>query len=343
MRFERRSQPRAHLLLLTIPGLVCLLLGGCSEDHAGRLTIRFSHILSENSEWHAGAVGWKKLVEERSGGDIQIKIFTNSSLSGNNQQTELSMVQAGSLGGSWESSILLSVVDARWSVWSLPWLFDSYEEAERTCEGEPGRAMLRLLPEKRLVGLAYGFNGFRQITNSRRPIRTPEDLRDLKIRVPSIKMYISLFRQWGADPSSMNFGELMQALREGTMDGQENPLHVIRSARLADVQKYLTIWDYSFDPIVLCINADLWSTLTPPQQTILREAAQQAAKEQRRLVVQEEEAHRRELEQEGMLIEDLSEQSRLLLRQAAQPIYDEYRSIIGEDLYSLFEDFLRNA
>ncbi len=327
-----------------VVGGICIAvlvgLAGCSDRDSGPLTIRFSHILSETSEWHVGAVRWKELVEERSNGTIQIHLYTNASLSGNNQQTELDMVQAGSLGGSWESSILLSVVDPRWSVWSLPWMFKDYDEAERACEGEPGKAMLELLREKRLVGLAYGFNGFRQITNSKRPVTSLEDLRDLKIRVPSIKMYITLFRIWGADPSSMNFGELIQALREGTMDGQENPLHVIHSAGLHEVQKYLTIWDYSFDPIVLCVNADLWAGLKAEQQAILREAAQEAAKEQRKTVVEREQAHRRFLGQQGMVITELSPGMRRLLRDTAQPLYDEYRPLIGEDLLALFERFI---
>jgi tripartite ATP-independent transporter DctP family solute receptor len=312
----------------------------CSSKPSDTLTLRFSHILSETSEWHAGALRWKELVENRSGGAIQIKVFTNASLSGNNQQTELDMVQAGSLGASWESSILLSVVDPRWSIWSLPWLFESYAEAEEACEGEPGQAMLALLPGKRLVGLAYGFNGFRQVTNSKRPIAAPADLRDLKIRVPSMKMYISLFRTWGADPSSMNFGELIQALREGTMDGQENPLHVIRSAGLSEVQKYLTIWDYSFDPIVLCVNADLWTRLSSQQQSILRDSALEAAKEQRKLVVEREKTYRDELAAKGMTVNELSPGVRRLLRVAAEPVYLEYRPIVGEELFRLFERFV---
>ncbi len=339
---ERRIADRFEPVQIGIAvGLFLLLnaLTGCSDREEGPLTIRFSHILSETSEWHYGAVRWKELVEERSDGDILIHLYTNASLSGNNQQTELDMVQGGSLGGSWESSILLSVVDPRWTVWSLPWMFDDYAEAEQACVNEPGERMLELLREKRLVGLAYGFNGFRQITNSKRPIASLDDLSDLKIRVPSIKMYITLFRLWNADPSSMNFGELIQALREGTMDGQENPLHVIHSAGLYEVQKYLTIWDYSFDPIVLCLNADLWDGLTEEQQRILRESAQEAAKEQRQHVIEREETHRRVLGQRGMVITELSPGMRSLLREAAQPVYEEYRPTIGEDLLGLFERF----
>ena len=150
--------------------------------------------------------------------------------------------------------------------------------------GKLGQELLDLLPPKKLVGLAYGANGFRQVTNSRRPVRTPADLKALKIRVPAIKMYVSLFKLLGADPSSMNFGELFTAVKEGTMDGQENPLAVIQQSKLYEVQKYVTRWDYSYDPLVLCMNKKRWESFSPEQQELLKTAAVEAMDYERKLV-----------------------------------------------------------
>lgn len=300
--------------------------------------IVFSHILSDRSEWHLGAARWKELVEERLPEGPSIRIVTNASLSNNNQRAELDMVQAGTLGGSWESSILLSTVDPKWTVWSMPWLFESYGEAEAICESDLGREMLRSLEDKGIVGLAYGFNGFRRLTNSRRPVNTLEDMEGLKLRVPSLRMYISLFGLWGADPSQMNFGDLIVALREGAMDGQENPLHVIRSAGLYDMQRYLTMWEYSFDPLVLCVSKAVWDRFDPVTQKVLRECAEAAASEQRKAVVDNEAEHLRFLTDNGMEADEPAPDEIARFVEASKPLYAEYRDEdkIGGDWLTRF-------
>lgn len=318
--------------------LVCIaffLLQSCGP--VGSVSeIAFSHILSDQSEWHAGAVRWKERVDQKLGGQIQIRLVTTASLSKNNQRTELEMVQSGTLGGSWESSILLTLVDPKWTVWSLPWLFESYEEAEGVCESELGRQMLKSLEEKGLVGLGYGFNGFRRLSNSKHPVATVNDIENLKIRVPSIQMYISLFRLWGADPSSMNFGDLIVALREGGMDGQENPLHVIESRGLWEMQKYLTLWEYSFDPIIFCVSKQVWDRLTPDVQIILREAAQEACEYQRKIVVDNEKKHLETLKEKGMEIAIPSREAIEQFKSRSQKVYEEYEPVIGKELLDQF-------
>ena len=197
--------------------------------------IKVSLILGDNSDWYRGVQRWKELVEERSTGRLAVKIFPLAQLAGNNQRTELEMVQSGVLDASLESTILLSLLDQRFGVLSLPWLLPDYATAEAVCDGPVGQALLDLLPSKNMVGLAFGVNGFRQLTTSQRVVANPADLAGLKLRVPAIKMYIDLFRLLGADPSAMNFGELFTALSQGTMDGQENPLAVIHAAKLYEV------------------------------------------------------------------------------------------------------------
>jgi len=315
--------------------LICLLAFGCNQGPR-KPQITFSHILGETSEWHVGAREWKKRVDAQLGDQINIRLVTHASLSNNNQRNELEMVQAGTLGGSWESSILLTNSDPRWTVWSLPWLFDSYQEAEKLCESEVGEEMLQSLQNIGIVGLAYGFNGFRHLTNRDTQITALQDMKNLKIRVPSLQMYISLYRLWGADPSQMNFGDLTIALREGTMDGQENPLHVIRSSGLYQLQKELTLWHYSFDPLVFCMSQRVWNTLTPDQQTILRDAARQAATVQRKTVMDNEEAHIQFLKENGVRVTTLSPASIDQFKQISQPLYQEYKPTIGEPLLTRF-------
>jgi len=322
--------------------LIACLSGGCGSTPSSP-TLTFSHILSEQSEWHVGAVKWKELVEEKLGGRPAIRLVPGASLSNNNQRTELEMVQAGTLGGSWESTILLTVVDPRWTVWSLPWLFDSYAEAETVCESELGQAMLASLEPKGIKGLAYGFNGFRHLTNRKHPVGTLKDMQGLKIRVPSLPMFISLYRLWGADPSQMNFGDLIMALQEGAMDGQENPLHVIHSSGLHELQKYLTVWKYSFDPIVFCLSRNAWESLTPEQQRIVSAAARAAAKYQREVVVRNEKEHLKFLQEHGVTVTLPSPEAVEEFKKASKPIYDEYRAVIGVELFNRYLKATGNA
>jgi len=312
--------------------------GGTAAAPSGspEVTLKLSLILGETSSWYFGAKRFADLVAERSGGRIKVQLYPEAQLANHNQRTELEMVQSGALDCSLESTILLSLTDQRFSVFSLPWLFADYEAAAKVCDGPAGQKMLDLLPDKGMVGLAYGVNGFRQITNSRRPVLTPDDLKGLKIRVPAIKMYISLFQRLGADPSSMNFGELFTALQQGTMDGQENPLHVIKSAKLYEVQKYLTCWDYSYDPIILCINKKRWDGLSADQQELLRQAAQEAMKAQREQVAAEEDKLRDELEQLGMEVTVLTAEQRQPFREKVEGLYQDYAKVIGADLIKQF-------
>lgn len=327
--------------------IICLSIAAlffCLSCQEGAVPSRitFSHILSDTSEWHVGAAKWKELVEERQGEQISIRLVTHASLSNNNQRNELEMVQAGTLGGSWESSILLTNSDKRWTVWSMPWLFESYEEAEAVCLSDLGREMLDSLESIGIVGLAYGFNGFRHLTNNERVVAAPRDIENLKIRVPSLQMYISLYRLWGADPSQMNFGDLFVALQEGTMDGQENPLHVIRSSKLYELQDHLTLWQYSFDPIVFCMSKRVWDRLAPETQTVLREAAEEAAALQRKTVMENEEKHKAFLKEHGVRVTVPSQQAVAAFREASQPMYHEYKEIIGKDLLKRFEEAAKN-
>ncbi|MEW6359225.1 MAG: DctP family TRAP transporter solute-binding subunit [Planctomycetota bacterium] len=313
--------------------LLCLVIASCGREPGA---IKLSLILDRNSDWYRGVAKWKELVEARSGGRLKIRIIENASLSNNNQRAELEMVQSGALDASLESTILLTILDDRFTVFSMPWLFKDHDAAEQVCDGPLGKRMLDLLGEKRLVGLAYGVNGFRQITNNQRPITKLEDLKHLKIRVPSIEMYISLFRHLGADPSQMNFGELFQALKQGTMHAQENPLSVIWAQALYEAQNHITVWNYSYDPIILCFNKDRWESYPPDLQKIMREAAVEAMNHERALVRQADQDLLPKLAEKGMQVATLSPEELKRFKEASKKIYDDYRSKIGGDLLDAF-------
>lgn len=322
-------------------GLLALLLVvvGCTGEPGAAprpVDIKLSLILNQQSDWYAGAKRFEELAEAATEGRYDVRIYTGAALSNANQRTELEMVQSGVLQASLESSILLSLTDPRFSVFSLPWLFPDHATANAVCDGPLGETMLAVLPENELVGLAFGVNGFRQLTNSRGPVRTPQDIDRMKVRVPAIKMYISLFQLLGADPSSMNFGELLPALRSGAMDAQENPLSVIWGSKLYEVQDHLTLWNYSYDPIVLCFNKSFFEGLPPADQVALRAAARDAMAYERELVAEHDVELVEQLRAAGMRVVPTAEVDLAAFRQAVAPLFDEYGPIIGVDLMEAF-------
>ena len=337
-------------MLLTLAAAAAIGLSGCKKggepgpEPAKKTRINLSLILGDNSEWYAGGKKWKELVEERSAGAFEVRIHPNASLCNGSQRTELTMLQSGQLEASLESTILLTGLgEQKFTAFSLPWMFPSHEVANAICDGPLGQKMLALLPAKGVVGLAYGVNGFRQITNSKRPITSPDDMKGLKIRVPSIPMYVKLFRNLGADASAMNFGELPQALQQGAMDAQENPFSVIYAAKLYTVQKYLTQCNHSYDPLVLCLNAEFFNSLPAAQQELLRTCAKEAMDYERGLVQKADQELPQKLTGLGMELNVLTPEQLAPFKAAQGSLYEEYEGIIGKDLVDAFRQAVAEA
>ena len=179
-------------------------------------------------------------------------------------------------GASIHSTIIYSVIEPKLAVVSMPWILPNNAAVDKAMKGAPGEEIKKLIRAKGIEPLAFGENGFRHWTNSKRPLTSPEDMKGLKMRVPGMKMYISLFKAMGADPTAMSFSEVFTSLQQGTIDGQENPISVIYTSKLQEVQKYLTICNYSYDPLVLGINKKLWDSLDKDTQAIMKSAAEEA-------------------------------------------------------------------
>src|SRR5699024_5527079 len=156
-------------------------------------------------------------------------------------------------------------------------LFKDLDEADATLQGDGGEALKEVLREIGVEPLGFGENGFRQVTNKVRPITNPDDIEGLKIRVPGITMYTDLYRALGADPSTMSFSEVITSLQQNVIDGQENPIDAIHAFKLDEVQDYITMWNYSYDPIVLGINKKLFESLSPEDQEMFQRLGAEAS------------------------------------------------------------------
>lgn len=247
-----------------------LVLGACGSDETEsnansedeEYDLKMSITVSESSTWYEAAEKLKEDLAEESDGRINLTLYANEQLSGGDSGKAVESLAKGSIDLTFNSTIIYSILDDRFGVASAPFLFNSTDDVDPVFAGEGGEMLKDILAEKGVQALGYGENGFRQLTNSKLEVKSPEDLKGLKIRIPGITMYTDLFRELGTDPQTMTFSEVFTALQQGTIDGQENPIDVISSSKLVEVQDYLTMWNYSYDPLVLGMNKELYESMS---------------------------------------------------------------------------------
>jgi tripartite ATP-independent transporter DctP family solute receptor len=311
--------------------LFMFLLFGCADKQGE--TLRLSHITSPSSSWQKGAERFASLVEEQSRGRIRVKVFPAGQIANHNQQGELQMLGSGSIDMALVSTIILALyLDPRFDLFSLPWLFPDHQTANQILDGEIGKEILSYLEQKGIKGLAFGVNGFRQITNSVRPIKDPEDLTGIRCRVAGSRIYFRTFELFGADALTMNFGEVFTSLQQGVIDAQENPLSIVYSSRLYEVQPYLTILNYSYDPLILAMNRSRWQRFSAEDQVLLLRCAKEAMDYQRSVVIEEDRTLPGELSRKGMEVIRLDREEVQIFKERVRPIHEEYTPLIGEPL-----------
>lgn len=315
---------------------MCLLFIFPFSAAAKAKHLKFGIAVSENSTWYPGAKKFAALIKERTKGKYVVDLYTSDQLAAGNIIKGLEMLRMGASDIDMRSTIIYTTVDPRFTVPLMPWLIPSYEEADKALSGSGGKILFDMVRENGIEPLAFGESGFRQVTNNRHAITSPENLKGLKIRVPTIKMFISLFKSLGADPTSINFGELFAALQQGTVDGQENPPDVIASARLQEVQKFMTLWNASYDPIIMSASKKLWAKLDADEKTIFLTSAKEAMAFQKELARKKNAQLIQEFKARKMEVVSLTPDQIKAFRKAAKPVYDQYESIIGLELLKTF-------
>ena len=324
-------------LCILFTGLA-LAISACSPTSVSDIPARnweMSVVTNEDSSWTKGAGLFADLVRRRSGGQIQITVYPNGELAGGNQTEELTMLQDGSIDFTYHSNLLYSNIDQSFAAISMPWLFTDYSQVDAALSGSAGRELLKALETQGIVGLAYGENGFRQLTNDRLAVRTPDDLHGLRIRIPDVELYNSIFEAMGAIPITMNFGEVIGALRQGQIDGQENPIDIIVSSKIYEVQKHITIWNYSYDALILGMNEKDWDGLPGNAQVIIKLAASEASKQQVRLSRDAAQTELSLLRDKGMTITELTPDQVKAFRSTTDTVYAEWSSKIESTIKML--------
>ncbi|MFO8065122.1 MAG: TRAP transporter substrate-binding protein [Spirochaetota bacterium] len=292
------------------------------------INFRLAHVVNEQDGFHIAAEKFKELVEERTDEKITVEIFPNAELG--DERTLLEGMQIGSVDmGVITNGPVANFVEEI-AVFELPFLFPTPEDAYRVLDGEIGQELLTKLEEVDLKGLAYAERGFRNLTNSQRPVNTPEDVEGLKVRVMENPVYIDTFQALGANAVPMAWTEALTAMQQQTIDGQENPINVIHSFKLYEPQQYLSLTRHTYAPAIIVMSLDKWNQLPVEAQEILEESAQEAAEYERQWNADMAEEQLAELKENGM--EVIEDPDIAAFQEAVASVYDDYGEEFGEYL-----------
>jgi len=294
---------------------------------AAQTALKMNISLAQNSSYGVAIDAFAREVEQRTQGRYRIQNFYSAALGAERESVE--GVQLGTLDLTLTSTGPLPNFVPEVAILDIPFLFRDYAHARAVLDGPIGADLLQKFPPKGMVGLAWAENGFRHMTNSKRPVNTPEDLKGLKMRTMENPIHIQAYRQFGILPTPMAFTEVFTALQQGTVDGQENPLSVITSAKLDQVQKYLTLTGHVYSPAVILMNKARWDALSPAYRQAFSDAAREAVKVNRARIDDDERRAVADLRAKGMTVTENVDKARFQAQLA--PVYADFAKRFGQD------------
>jgi TRAP-type transport system periplasmic protein len=321
-----------HLKSLLASALVggAVLLSGQANAQVSERTLRWAQ---QNSMEHPQGLGAKKfadLVEQKSGGKIKVRVFPGGQLGGDLQN--VSALQGGTLDLMVLNAGLLVGIVKDFAVLDLPFLFNTAQEADAVVDGPVGTKLFDKLPEKGLVGLGYFELGFRNVTNSRRPIAKAEDFQGIKLRVLQSPLFIDLFNTLGANTVAMPFPEVYTALEQRVIDGQENPVTVIFDTKFQEVQKYLSLTRHIYNAQSVIMSKKTWDRLSDEEKKIVQDSLNEAEAYQRQVSREKSLQVLEDLKKAGMQVNEVSPQEIARIREKIKPVIDKYAKEAGEPL-----------
>mgnify|MGYP003125518884 FL=1 len=322
---------------MTLRGILAGALLATSALTATSLSAKemnFAIVTPPDGHYGQGAKAFAEKMNELSEGEITINVKAGGSLGGEREllegeqigTIELAMTSTGPVG---------SFVPEIYAL-DFPFLFNDYDSAHEILDGEIGDELLAKFEDKGMIGLAWSENGFRHITNSVKPVQTPADVAGLKLRTMENQVHIDAFKELGASPTPMSWTEVLTSLQQGTIDGQENPIPIIVSNNMWDMQKYVTLTGHVYSPAVITMSKIHWDQLSEEEQGWIREAAKAGVEATRAVVAETEKNGVATMRENGMeVIEDVDKKA---FQDAVQPTYDRYGKEYGEAMIQRIRD-----
>ena len=328
---------RRTLLGLAAAAVALTTFATSASAQAYKAEYRMSLVLGPPTPWGMAGKIWSDLVRERTNGRINIKLYPGVSLIQGDQTREFSALRQGVIDMAVGSTINWSPQVKELNLFSLPFLMPDYAAIDSLTQGAVGKQIFATLDKGGVVPLAWGENGFRELTNSKKPIKSPADLKGMKIRVVGSPIFSDMMTALGANPTQMSWADAQPALSSGAVDGQENPLFLFTILKMHTVgQKYVTTWGYVADPLIFVVNKDIWNSWTKADQEIVRAAAVEAGKQQivlaRKGLVEEGKPVLKDIAGMGVTVTTLTPAEREEFVKATRPVYTKWKATIGPAL-----------
>jgi len=314
---------------------------------------------SATTPWGQGAIYFADLVRQKTDGRVNIKVYCSAQLMAGKQTSEFLLVRNGAIDFALSSTINWSPQVKELNLPALPFFVasggDRFKAMDAIENGKSGKIMIDAIEKKGVKVLGWGENGFRELTNNVRPVTTPEDMKDLKIRVVGSPLYIDIFKALGANPINMNWSEATTGFQQGVVDGQENPVGVLFSVKIWSYHKYMTDWHYVIDPLLFAVNPGVFKSFTDTDRKIIMECAIEASKFQKavaRIGLDDGSSYDylksinalpkvtepyKYLEENGMTVTKLSRQQVEAFKSATADVMSEWRKELGEDFVETAE------
>lgn len=328
---------------------VALLLGFFSAVQSAtyKPEYKMSIVVGPTGPWGEGAAKFAEAVKKYTDGRVNIKPYYSGQLFAGKQTNEFLLMKQGVIDFAMGSTINWSTTVKELNLFSLPFFFPDYKALDAVENGEVGKKLFKIIEDKGVVGLGWCENGFREFTNSKRAVKRPEDLEGIKARVVGSPIFIDTFKALGANPVSMNWGEALSAFQQGTVDGQENPIvSVIIPNKLWQVHKYITVWHYAIDPIILSVSKEVWDTFTPPDKAAIMKAADEISKWQKKAAregLEGSTAALDTLKKNGMEVTVLTAEQIRSFKEKTRSVHEKWMKEIGPELVKAAEADIQKA
>jgi len=322
---------QAHALLLA--GLVAAAPAINAQEIHER-TIRFGHLNNPDHPISAGVKKFAELMAAKSGGKHTVREFPSNQLG--NEMQQQSALQGGTQEMTAPAPTSLAGIVKEFGLLDLPFIVANSQQADALTDGPVGKMLFAKLPDKGLVGLAFWDLGFRNVTNSKRPITKPEDLEGIKLRVIPNPVFLETFKTFKANPVPMPFSDLYSALDTRAVDGQENPFAVILSNKFFEVQKFLSTTNHVYTANTILISKKFWDRLSPVEQKLVQDAALEARDYQRKISRDAAQKAVGELRAKGMQVNEVPPAELGRMRQMVRPVHDKFMAEYDPALVKTF-------
>lgn len=332
--FRRRSLP---IIVCVVVGLTFFL---SMPEYAkpAEVVVKFGHLQPPGSQVDKDCHFFAELVKVRSGGKIEVQVFPSAVLG-----KQIAMVEgciAGTHDMTYGVSAVIGIVKKE-GYWDLPFLFKDRDAVTKLVSSPLMKQIEQNYLDKGLVLVGYGELGYRQFTNNVRPIYRPADLKGIKHRVAAGPTKIMIFKTFGANPTPLAFSELYQALKQGVVDGQDNPMPGIYGSKLHEVQKYLSLVGYVYNPLIIVAGKPFWNRIPEWARVILKEAGRDAGSAARYKGLNYDTVLTTKFAELGMKVNPITEEDRKAWEKASEPIYEALTKDIGKEFLQQIMEVVR--